>query len=52
MKDNVEKRKNDIEYSVAGTKRLKKFQRIKKTKNKLSLMIKSSLIWYIKSLEK
>ncbi len=47
-----EKRKNEIEYSVASTKKLKKFLRIKKFKNELGLMIKSSLIWYIKSLEK
>ena len=47
-----EKRKNDIEYSVASTKKLKKFLLIKKSKNQLTSMIKSSLIWYIKSLEK
>ena len=47
-----EKRKNDIEYSVASTKKLKKFLLIKKSKNQLTSMIKSSLIWYVKSLEK
>ena len=47
-----EKRINDIEYSVASTKRLQRFQNLKESKNKLTSMIKSSLIWYKKSLKK
>jgi UDP-glucose 4-epimerase len=40
------RRKNEIEYSVADTKKISKFFKSKNTKNKLITMIKSSLTWY------
>ena len=42
-------RKNEMGYSCANTKKLKKFYNFKNTKRKLSLMINSSLIWYKKN---
>ncbi len=42
-------RKNDIEYSVANTNKLKKFHKFKNLRKKLILMIRSSLLWYKKS---
>ena len=46
-----DRRKGDIEYSVANTKKLKKFHNFKNKKNRLSLMIETSLKWYKKSLK-
>ena len=43
------KRKNDIEYSVASTKKLKKYFHFKNLKSKLEIMINSSLLWYKKN---
>jgi len=40
------KRKNEIEYSVADNKKIKKFIKLKTSQKKLILMIKSSLDWY------
>jgi UDP-glucose 4-epimerase len=40
------RRKNEIEYSVADTKKINKFFKPKNSKNKLITMIKSSLVWY------
>ena len=40
------KRKNEIEYSVADNKKIKKFIKLKTSQKKLFLMIKSSLDWY------
>ena len=40
------KRKNEIEYSVADNKKIKKFIKLKTSRKKLFLMIKSSLDWY------
>jgi UDP-glucose 4-epimerase len=41
-------RKNEMGYSCADTKKLKKFYNFKNVNSKLSLMINSSLIWYKK----
>ena len=46
------RRKNEMGYSCANTKKLKKFHNFKNTKNKLSLMIRSSLIWYKQNLNR
>ena len=43
-----ERRKNDIGYSVADNKKLKKYHDFKNIKSKLSLMINSSYRWYKK----
>jgi len=43
------KRKNDIGYSVADNKKLKKYYEIRNLKDKLSIMIKSSFNWYRKN---
>ena len=42
------RRKNDIGYSVADNKKLKKYHDFKNIKSKLSLMIISSYRWYKK----
>tara|TARA_B100001248_G_C27398578_1_gene467784 strand:+ start:5609 stop:6574 length:966 start_codon:yes stop_codon:yes gene_type:complete len=42
-------RKNDIEYSVASTKKLEKYFQFKNLKSKLEIMINSSLLWYKKN---
>ena len=43
-----EKRKNDIGYSVADSKKLKKYYDFKNIENKLSIMIRTSFKWYKK----
>ena len=47
-----DQRKNEMGYSCADTKKLKKFYNFKNKKGKLFLMINSSLIWYKKNHDK
>ena len=46
------RKKNEIEYSVADTKKIRKFFKLKNTKKKFLLMIQTSLNWYVKVLNK
>ena len=44
----VDKRSNDIGYSVADTKKLNHIYKFKNNKNKMSIMINTSISWYKK----
>ena len=44
----IKKRKNDIAYSVAKTIKLNQIYRTKLKSNRLSLMLKTSILWYKK----
>ena len=44
----VDKRSNDIGYSVADTKKLNHIYKFKNNKNKVSIMINTSISWYKK----
>ena len=46
----VDKRSNDIGYSVADTKKLNHIYKFKNNKNKMSIMINTSISWYKKKI--